>query len=227
MAPQPMIGGRYRGRGRSLWTRPLLAVVFALGLAALSCTGEPGQDLDSGTPDAPSSDTTSSEVPPSEAPSSDVAAGPADTATWTVGVTSAPPDVGAPPLPMLTALRTGSQPDYERMVVEIGPEASGRPGYQVEYIDRPLVECGSGRQIFPVGDAWLELRLEPAAAHTEEGRPTLGARELPLDGPLLRRVYRTCDFEGVVVFVMALAEPNPYRVFTLTDPWRIVVDVER
>lgn len=220
----------------------MLAVVIVCGLAALSCTGEPGQDLDSGTPDmpsadttsseAPSSDTTSSEAPPSEpppgeAPPADVTAGPADTATWTVGVTSAPPDVGAPPMPVLTALRTATHPDHERMVVEIGPEASGRPGYQVEYIDRPLVECGSGRQIFPVGDAWLELRLEPAAAHTEEGRPTLGARELPLDGALLRRVYRTCDFEGIVVFVMALAEPNPYRVFTLTDPWRIVVDVER
>ena len=210
------------GFGRSPRTRGLLAVVLVCGLVALSCTGEPGQEPDSGTPEAPSSDT-----PSSEAPSFDAAAGPADTAIWTVGVTSAPPDVGAPPLPVLTALRTGTHPDHERIVVEIGPEASGRPGYQVEYVDRPLVECGSGRQIFPVADAWLELRLEPAAAHTEEGRPTLGARELPLDGALLRRVYRTCDFEGIVVLVMALSEPNPYRVFKLADPWRIVVDVER
>lgn len=205
----------------------MLAVVIVCGLAAVSCTGESGREVDSGTPDTPSSEAPSSDMPPSEAPSSDVAAGPADTATWTAGVTSAPPDVGPPPLPVLTALRTATHPDYERMVVEIDSEASGRPGYQVEYVDRPLVECGSGRQIFPVGDAWLELRLEPAAAHTEEGRPTLGARELPLDGALLRHVYRTCDFEGIVVFVMALAEPNPYRVLTLADPWRIVVDVER
>jgi len=152
---------------------------------------------------------------------------PADTATWTIGATSVPAGVDAPPLPVLTALRTGAHPGYARMTVEIGPEAPGPPGYRVEYVDRPLIECGSGNQIFPVGDAWLEVRLEPVAAHTEAGQPTLGAREITVEGPLLLRVYRTCDFEGVVTLVMALASPNPYRVLTLADPWRIVVDVQR
>jgi hypothetical protein len=97
----------------------------------------------------------------------------------------------------------------------------------VEYVDRPLHECGSGNQIFPVGDAWLELRLEPAAAHTEAGEATLGAREIAVDAPLLRRIYRTCDFEAVVVHVLALSAPNPFRVLTLSSPSRIVVDIQR
>jgi hypothetical protein len=157
----------------------------------------------------------------------DATSTPADTATWTIGTAVAPPRLDAPPLPVLTALRTGAHPEYARMTVEIGAEAPGPPGYRVEYVDRPLIECGSGNQIFPVGDAWLEVRLEPAAAHTEAGQPTLGAREITVEGPLLLRVYRTCDFEGIVTLVMALSSPNPYRVLTLTDPWRIVVDVQR
>ncbi|MFW6085375.1 MAG: AMIN-like domain-containing (lipo)protein [Gemmatimonadota bacterium] len=152
---------------------------------------------------------------------------PVDTAAWTIGVRSAPSELTAPPLPVLTELRAGTHPDYERVTFEISGEAGGRPGYRVEYVDRPLVECGSGNQIFPVGDGWLEVRLEPAAAHTEDGRPTLGSREIDVDGPLLERIYRTCDFEGIVTHVLALASPNAYRVLTLQDPWRIVVDVRR
>ena len=154
------------------------------------------------------------------------AATPVDTATWSIGTVSAPPTVSYAPLPVLTALRTGTHAGYERLTLELG-EASGLPSYHVQYVDRPLIECGSGNQLVPVGDAWLELRLEPAAAHTEAGQPTIGAREIVVGGPLLLRVHRTCDFEGVVSLVMALAAPNPYRVLTLSDPWRIVVDVRR
>jgi hypothetical protein len=150
----------------------------------------------------------------------------ADTGTWTIGEASAPTTVTRGPVPVVTALRTATQPEYERVTVELGP-ADGLPGYHAEYMDRPLHECGSGNQVFPVGDAWLELRLEPAAAHTEAGEATLGAREVAVEAPLLQRIYRTCDFEAVVVFVLALSSPNPFRVSTLSDPWRVVVDIQR
>jgi hypothetical protein len=134
--------------------------------------------------------------------------------------------VGYAPLPVLTAMRTGSHPAYDRVTLELSG-AEGLPAYHLEYVDRPLIECGSGRQVSPVGDAWLELRLEPAAAHTEAGQPTLGSREIVVGAPLVQRIYRTCDFEGVVTLVLALSAPNPFRVLTLSDPWRVVVDVQR
>lgn len=77
---------RHEGCGRFPGRRRPLTVVLVSGLAALPCTGEPGQEADSGTPDTPEA----------------TAPGLADTATWTIAVTSAPPDVGAPPLPVLT-----------------------------------------------------------------------------------------------------------------------------
>ncbi len=192
-------------------------------VAALACSGEPPEAApDTGAPDTPARTATPVD--------------PADTASWSIGITSAPSTATAPPLPVLTALRAGTHPDYERVTFEIAgaPEGdgaadvpAGRPGYKLEYVDRPLIACGSGDQIFPVGDGWLEIRLEPAAAHTEEGQPTLGPREVEVGGPLLQRIYRTCDFEGIVTHVLALGSPNEYRVFTLASPLRIVVDVRR
>lgn len=151
---------------------------------------------------------------------------PADSA-WTVGSVSRPSTVRTG-IPLIADLRTGTHDGYDRVTVELeDAEGEGFPGYHVEYIDRPLRECGSGRQIQPVGDGWLELRLEPARAHTEAGESTLAGNEIPVDGALLRRIYRTCDFEGVVTLVLASASPEPFRAFTLDDPRRVVVDVRR
>lgn len=194
--------------------------------AVTACGGEPDP--------SPDADPTGGSDPPVAVSDTDVevpettrgAPAPVDSTDWTIGLLSAPATATAPPLPVLTAMRAGTHAEYERFTLEL--EASdGLPGYRVEYVDRPLHECGSGNQVFPVGDAWLELRLEPAAAHTEAGAPTLGGRDVAIGQPLLQRVYRTCDFEGVVVHVLALSTPNAFRVLTLSDPWRIAVDIER
>lgn len=203
---------------------------LAVALTAAGCGG--GGDSPSGNgrqspaqEQAPSGE----EAPPGRrAPAEDrTSAGdplPADSG-WTIGSASQPSTVrtGAP---LITDLRTGTHDGYDRVTVEL-EDAAGFPGYHVQYVDRPLRECGSGRQIQPVGDGWLEVRLEPARAHTEAGESILSGNEIPGDGALLRRIYRTCDFEGVVVVVLAVASPEPFRVFTLTDPGRVVVDVRR
>jgi hypothetical protein len=201
---------------RPRWTRAFALSLFCVMSAG--CRGEGAGRPASGPDDTPVQATDSAAVAPARA----------DSTNWTVGRLSAAPtlDGGPPPLPVLSALRTGRHEEYERLTIEM--EASGGlPGYRLEYVDRPLHECGSGREIFPVGDAWLELRMEPAAAHTEAGAPTLGEREVAVDAPLLRRIYRTCDFEGVVTLVLALSAPNAFRVTTLSAPPRLVVDVRR
>ena len=129
---------------------------------------------------------------------------------------------------LLGAVRTGRHAEYERVVLELSDDGAGIPGYHVEYVDRPLRECGSGEQIFPVGDGWLEIRLEPLDAHTAEGQPTVPHR--PVDTPGMEnvlRIYMTCDFEAVTTLVIAVRSPNPFRAFHLESPRRIVVDVQR
>ena len=129
---------------------------------------------------------------------------------------------------LLTALRTGRHEEYERVVLELTGPGLGIPSYHVSYIDKPLIECGSGEQVFPVGDAWLEIRMEPLDAHTQEGQPTVPHRPVRTSGlENIAALYLTCDFEAVTTIVLAVRSPNRFRVFDLDSPRRIVVDIEK
>jgi hypothetical protein len=77
------------------------------------------------------------------------------------------------------------------------------------------------------GDAWLEVRLEPARAHTEEGRPTIAERRRTAGLPIVLEMVQTCDFEAVVTWVLAVSSPEPFRVTRLASPPRVVVDIRR
>jgi hypothetical protein len=111
---------------------------------------------------------------------------------------------------------------------ELSEQGAGIPAYHVEYVDRPLVECGSGEQVVPVGDAWLEVRMEPLDAHTQEGQPTVPHRPVRTTGlEHIQALYLTCDFEAVTTLVIAVRSPSAFRAFSLESPRRIVVDVRR
>ena len=69
------------------------------------------------------------------------------------------------------------------------------------------------------------MRLYPAYAHEEDGRPTVPERELRPQLPIVLEIERTCDFEAVVTWVLGVRSPNRYRVLELSEPPRLVVDV--
>ena len=124
---------------------------------------------------------------------------------------------------MLHAVRAARAEGYNRVVFEFRDRV---PGYHLEYIDKPVVDCGAG-DVKPIeGDAWLEARFYPAAAHTEAGEPTVVERELRPALRIVREIERTCDFEAVVTWVIGTASPNRYRAFELGSPPRLVVDVD-
>jgi hypothetical protein len=127
----------------------------------------------------------------------------------------------------LMAVRVAAHEGYERIVFEFDGAV---PGYKVEYVDRPVRQCGSGEVVALPGDAWLSMRFYPANAHTEEGRPTVSAegRDQDTAGRLanLKRLKLICDFEAVTEFVGAVAMPGRFRVLELTGPKRVVVDVQ-
>ena len=142
-------------------------------------------------------------------------------AGWTIGNTRVERDVSG--TSTLIAVRTARHADFDRMVFDFGADAI--PNYSIEYVDRPVRQCGSGDVVPLPGDAWLAIRFEPAYAHTEAGAPTVHARARETDLPNLKRLELICDFEAQVEWVAAVASPTPYVARELQAPSRLVLDV--
>jgi hypothetical protein len=119
-----------------------------------------------------------------------------------------------------------------RSVEALGRDGSDRvvfsfqgsaPGYRVRYV--PKVTGQSGRRLPVAGEAFLEVRFDPARAHDPAGRPTFPTATLTPGSPVVREVRFAGDFEGRVWFGIGLAGRGGFRVVELADPTRIVVDV--
>lgn len=125
----------------------------------------------------------------------------------------------------LRAVRSGQHANFDRVVFEF--DGGQLPGYRIEYIDRPVRQCGSGDAVPLAGDGWLSVRMEPARAHTEEGQATipLSYRPRRVNHTIIKEIVSTCDFEGQVEWVLGVSSPNHYRVMELSNPARLVVDV--
>jgi hypothetical protein len=158
---------------------------------------------------------------PGSAPSPDAGSGSSGQEGWTAGVVDREHQVAD--APVVGDFRIAENPDFDRIVFEFQGEEI--PSYHIEYIDRPVRQCGSGNVIDLRGDGWLSVTLEPAAAHNDQGEPTIENRGAEVDLPVIREHRLICDFEGQVEWVLGVASPNEYRVMELADPARLVVDV--
>lgn len=143
--------------------------------------------------------------------------------TPTVGASSAGATSTAAEPPILRAVRVGKHPGLDRLVFEF--DGAGLPAWHVEYVDRPVRDCGSGDPVHVAGDAWLQVRFNGAHAHTPEGAPTSGPRRRAIGLTVLRELVRICDFEAEVTWVAGLARPNPYTARVLAGPSRLVIDI--
>ena len=129
---------------------------------------------------------------------------------------------------LLTDVRVARHEGFDRVVFEFdGPV----PGFDVEYVEPPITADGSGNEVEVEGDAFLQVRMEPAS-----GFDLSGEGEQTYDGPtrlsgedagtsVIQEVVRTGDFEAVLAWVVGISDKVDFRVDTLEDPTRIVVDV--
>jgi hypothetical protein len=131
----------------------------------------------------------------------------------------------APGMPVtLRSVRAGQHPDFDRVVFEF--DGASLPGYRLEYVDKPIIKCGSGDPTSVAGQGWLQVTLTPARGHDDKGQATVAERELKPGLPVILELERTCDFEGEVTWVLGNKGPNKYRVMELHEPTRLVVDVQ-
>ena len=115
---------------------------------------------------------------------------------------------------------TGCHATFDRVVVRA---RSATPSYAVRYVRR-IIADGSGNPVALRGTKRIRIVIRDARGHTEGGTNLLPGTRTPLC-PNLRQLKTAGDFEGVVSYGLGLRRKTGFRVFRLTAPTRIVVDV--
>ncbi|NUT44076.1 MAG: hypothetical protein HOV86_29180 [Thermoactinospora sp.] len=202
--------------------RPSHATSALIGLLLLAGCGStgPGETSAGVSPgtQAPASQTPASQEPTGQTPTGvPTSARPAPTITNTKAV-QVERD-GEPAI--VTGVRHAAHPGFDRIVIDFKGEV---PGYAVEWQDE-LTEDGSGEKI-DVPGVYLHVRLTPANAHDDDGKPTWkGGPIYQADLGNVRNVVRTGDFEAHVGVGIVLDKTAPFQVKAYDDPARLVIDI--
>lgn len=207
-------------------TRTTTLATFAVAAVALAgCTSGPEPTPTS----ASASPTTSSAAPPPSPSASASSPEPSVSASldpplegFSLDEVSAAgfPDGG--PLEQGTGLRVGHHTGYDRVVwqfLDDGPVA-----YEVGYVDVPTGD-GSGDPVAVEGDAYLQV-LVSGLGYPDPADCPPPVPENQRKATVFAEVGGLCGgFEGIGQTFLGLDTERPFRVLSLTNPTRLVVDV--
>ncbi len=220
---------------RTMLTIPVLLTGLLAG-----CGGDDGDDGGSAGSSTPSSTTSSasasssSEQQPSTSPSSspseqdgtddgtdgDGTPQPPFPANTEPDTQQASPDAFG----TITEIRVGHHDGFDRVVLEYaGP---GTPGWDVRYVDQPTRQ-GSGEPVDLPGEAALQVAVRGVGNPPDTGIAEYsGPQRLSAgDTTVVTEVFFDGTFEGVTALVVGTEARNPFRVYSMTDPVRIVIEV--
>ena len=184
----------------------LFGVLTALASLVLACGGDDGPGRPARS--LPSVDGTVDSLAP------------ASTAPFTL---SADPQLSGPAA--LRAVRLESRSEaggWDRVVFEF---EDALPAGEIEYVEE-VKHCTSGERVRMPSTAVLVVRFSPAEAHDEADKSTLRALDLRGTGYAILRARQTCDSDGEVAWAVAVNGRQPFKVTVLSDPARVVIDVE-
>lgn len=143
------------------------------------------------------------------------------------------PALGLPPFSTAPKSAAGSPPTAEVFGTAVGCHSSfdrfvirtrfGTAAYAARSVRR-IIADGSGNTVKLKGRKRLRVIMRDTRAHTESGSPLIPNVRTPLC-PNLRQVKVAGDFEGVVTFGIGLRRRTGFRVFRLSAPSRVVIDV--
>lgn len=141
---------------------------------------------------------------------------------WTL--TTVQGGAGSGKVATLVEVRVAPNEGFDRIVLEF--EDSELPRYRIGFVQPPLLQCASGEVMSVAGGAFLEIHLEPAQAHDEQGRTTLPEWSVPPSLAVIRDLQKSCEFEAHLDWVVGLPAARPFRVMELDEPSRLIVDLE-
>ena len=122
-------------------------------------------------------------------------------------------------------MKFGAHEGYDRIVIDF--KGTGTPGWRAEYVDSPKGDA-SGEPVALAGGAYLRIAVSGVTYPTEPGAsPYVGPVDFsPASGGVVRQVKVGGVFEGVVEVFVGVSSKQPFRVYALADPARVVIDVQ-
>jgi hypothetical protein len=205
-------------------TRPrtaavLLSLLLAGPVLLAGCGGD-------GTSEAGASSSAATDEPSKGAASESTAAaadGTGDAPDFSADTEADTEEASADASVTVSAIRIGGHDGFDRVVFEVG--GTGTPGWDVRYVEAASSQ-GSGDPVDVAGDAVLQVTLTgagyPYDTGVEEyaGGPLTGS-----DTSVVTEVVWDATFEGTSSAFVGTAAQTPFRVYALTNPARVVVEV--
>ena len=125
----------------------------------------------------------------------------------------------------VTQVRVAHHDGYDRVVFELAGQVAGEPGWRVEYVEDPRQQ-GSGAPVDVEGDAALGVTITGVGYPFDTGQEEVSeAPALPSDLAVVTDLELGGVFEGHYEAFIGTSGRAPFRVFRLSDPARVVVDV--
>lgn len=126
-------------------------------------------------------------------------------------------DTSAPSGSSIADVRVGANDGFDRFVVEFEGDVGA---YFVSYVDQ-VAQDGSGAVVPVEGSAFVQVSLNGVPNEPLAPQETI---ESGLTG-LVEVVGAGAGFEATVSYGLGTAQAAGFRVFTLTEPSRLVVDI--
>jgi len=121
-------------------------------------------------------------------------------------------------------VRVGTHDGYDRVVFEFD---SGLPDAVIEGALPPFYADPSGQEITVAGSAFLKVTMHGASRVSPDGVATYaGSKNFEPGFERLVQLVEGGDFEAVSTWYLGLDGGGCFRVLTLSDPSRLVIDIE-
>jgi len=124
--------------------------------------------------------------------------------------------------PTLVAIRAAHHPGYDRLVFDF---RGGLPAERSAHYVTNVIADPSGKVVPVVGSARLRIRFFAASGHLQNGKNSYGPSRRTFALPGVIQVVNAGDFEAVLSFGVGVARREPFHLFTLTNPSRVVIDI--
>ncbi len=128
---------------------------------------------------------------------------------------------GSPTVAFVDAVRTGTHSGYDRMTIEFNNGEPGRVDMS-PHDGTTFTQGASGQQVTLSGSTGLLVIIHGSDEHTAYG----GSTDIKTAYSVLLELRQVEDFEGTVQWGLGLSKTACYRAFYLTNPARLVIDIQ-